>query len=266
MTTVTAGVTTGAVEAVTPISLGQRFGDTRDDPLVESEEAEEKRNCPFFSPDRTGSSPGVTSAVLHHRGCLALGSIHIFATFHRLRWEPVECTSMIENFSYISTGSLLARPEPPSDLIPIPIPIPVFRPAVPVEENEPAPIEGAILQELAEIKREVRALRAQGGPLNASAVALESAMAMLGCKRSQVFKLLEERRLARASKVGRAVMITVASIEALLAEPVLRRGKKLCSRGARCAPNNMKARSPRPENTGVEKSNPGGAIRKIPID
>ncbi|MBZ4423036.1 hypothetical protein [Myxococcus sp. RHSTA-1-4] len=129
---------------------------------------------------------------------------------------------MFENLSYIRANSLLARTEPPSDFIPIPIP--VFRPAETVEDHEPAPLECAILQELAEIKREVCALRAQSATLNASAVPLERAETMLGCKRAQIFNLLAQGRLKRAPKVGRSVMITVASIEALLAEGVPRKG------------------------------------------
>ncbi|WAM23477.1 helix-turn-helix domain-containing protein [Myxococcus sp. NMCA1] len=123
---------------------------------------------------------------------------------------------MFENFSVSRRCSLLAQPEPPFELAPIPIP--VFRPAVPTEDHGPAPVEVAILQELAEIKREVRALRAQSSTQNASAVSQARASEMLGCKRSQVFNLLAQGRLERAPKVGRSVMITVASIEALLAE------------------------------------------------
>lgn len=48
MTTMTARMTTGAVQVVTTILLGQRVGDTRDGPLVESKAAEEIRNCVLF--------------------------------------------------------------------------------------------------------------------------------------------------------------------------------------------------------------------------
>ncbi|WP_147468227.1 hypothetical protein [Corallococcus interemptor] len=181
-----------------------------------------KGTAPFFWPDRTGASPAVTSAVLRHCSYWALGPINTFDTILWLWWEPFEIESMTENFSYIRTGSLLAQPEPPSDIIPIPIP--VFRPAVPVKDHESAPLECAILQDLAEIKREVRALRAQSATLNALAMPLDRAAEMLGCKRSQVFNLLAHGRLDRAPKVGRSAMITVASIEALLSEGFLRKG------------------------------------------
>ncbi|WP_147451021.1 hypothetical protein [Corallococcus llansteffanensis] len=172
---------------------------------------------------------------------------------------------MIENFSYIRTGSLLARPEPPSDFIPIPIP--VFRPAVPVEDHEPAPLECAILQELAEIKREVRALRAQSATQNATAVPLEQAAAMLGCKRAQVFNLLRQSRLERAPKVGRTVMITVASIKALLACDLSRHGSARRSRSVRQhAHFQRKAESAKASISANEPPpDPGTQIRRIDI-
>jgi hypothetical protein len=129
---------------------------------------------------------------------------------------------MTETFIYIPSGSRLARPEPSRDLIPMP----VVSSVIPVVADEPEPVQDAILQALARIEGELRALRAQEATQNASAVTLEIAMAMLGCKRSQVFKLLERRQLERAPKVGRTVMITVASIEALLAEGVAPKASK----------------------------------------
>lgn len=172
---------------------------------------------------------------------------------------------MRENFSYIRTGSLLARPEPPSDLIPIPIP--VFRPPVSVEDREPAPVECAILQELAEIKREVRALRAQSATKNVSAVPLERAEAMLGCKRAQIFKLLALGQLERATKMGRSAMITVASIEALLAEGVSRQGGiRPCKRKPQFTAARKKALRNKCKNTLNQASqDPGASIRKIDI-
>ncbi|QQR42262.1 hypothetical protein JKA73_24445 [Myxococcus xanthus] len=168
---------------------------------------------------------------------------------------------MIENLSYIRTSPLLARPEPPSGLIPIP----VFRPAVSVVEDgdEPEPVESAILKVLVDILRAVRALHAREGTQNVSAVPLERAEAMLGCKRSQVFNLLEQGRLERAPKVGRSVMITVASIEALLAENVPRKGnararsKSRRSRAIKAAPV---AAAPAPDAREL-----GAAILKLPI-
>lgn len=200
----------------------------------------------------------------------ALGSIHTFDTIHRLRWEPVEYKSMFENFSFSRRCSLLAQPEPLSELVPIPIP--VFRPAVPIEDHEPAQVEVAILQELVEIKREVRALRAQSAMQNASAVPQDRASAMLGCKRSHVFKLLAQGRLERAPKVGRSVMITVASIEALLAEGVSRKSntRSRCNQvrayGAeqRLEPSSTKVLTrERKKNTGSKVQDPGGSIRQI---
>lgn len=170
---------------------------------------------------------------------------------------------MIENFNYIRTGSLLARPEPPLDLIPIP----VFRPAVPVEDHEPALLECAILQELAEIKRDVRALRAQSATQNATAVPLEQAAAMLGCKRAQVFKLLKQSRLERAPKVGRTVMITVASIRALIGDGAPRK-RSMQSRRSDQQPKLIctQARTRQCEkNTEEAGRDPGPAIRQLSV-
>lgn len=170
---------------------------------------------------------------------------------------------MIETFSYIRTCSLLVRPGPPAD----PIPIPVFRHAVSGTDDEPEAVDVAILQELAEIKREIQALRARDATQNASAVPLESAMAMLGCKRSQVFKLLEHHRLERAPKVGRTVMITVASIKTLLKEDAQQKG------GARSQRSNHQPESvstnardrKRNRNTDRASQDPGVTIRRIAI-
>ncbi|WP_147446474.1 helix-turn-helix domain-containing protein [Corallococcus sp. CA047B] len=170
---------------------------------------------------------------------------------------------MTENFSYIRTGSLLARPEPPSDLIPIPF----FRPAVSFEDREPAPVDCAILQELAEIKREVRALRVQSATQNASAVSLERAAEMLGCKRSQVFKLVAQGRLERAPKVGRSTMILVASIKAMLAEEDPRKGHRSC-RPHRRRPASANTRTPMHKSgrqTSQAVRDPGAKIRKLDI-
>ncbi|RKH15355.1 hypothetical protein D7V97_00695 [Corallococcus sp. CA053C] len=128
-------------------------------------------------------------------------------------------------------------------------------------------MEVAIFQELAEIKREVRAIRVRDSAQNALAVPMESAMAMFGCKRSQIFKLLEQRRLARASKVGRAVMITVASIEALLAAGAPQK----CSTRSRTPKNqpesmNKRCRARRGEKpTGGAEQDPGKSIRNLVI-
>lgn len=172
---------------------------------------------------------------------------------------------MIENFSYIRTRSFLARPEPPSDFVPIPIP--VFRPAVRTGGHEPASLEFAILQELAEIKRDVRALHYQSAMQNNSVVSLERALVMLGCKRSKVFKLLSQGRLERAPKVGRSVMITVASIEALLADGTPRKGGTLSNRlQQEPASNSLKAGCvTRGKKAAEAEQDPGTAIRRLSI-
>lgn len=166
---------------------------------------------------------------------------------------------MFETFSYSSPCSILAKPEPLRNLVPIP----VFRRGVDVELSGVEPVEVAILQELAEIKREVRALWVRGAAKNGSAVPLESAMAMLGCKRSQIFRLLEQRRLERAPKVGRSVMITAASIEALFAEGSPRKGNS----GARSKSRRARATkaSPVAPVSEPEARELGAAILKLPI-
>ena len=169
---------------------------------------------------------------------------------------------MIENFSYIRTSSLLARPEPPSDLIPIP----AFRPAVSLMGDGPEPVESAILQVLVEILRAVRALHARKVIQNTWAVTLERASAMLGCKRSQVFSLLTQGRLERAPKVGRSAMITVASIEALLAEGVPRRGNSRArSKSRRTRATKATSTSPVAAAQAPETRELGAAILKLPI-
>ncbi|WP_147447153.1 hypothetical protein [Corallococcus sp. CA054B] len=195
---------------------------------------------------------------------MATGSLDTFGTINGLQWRPVEYRTMSESLSYIRTSSLLARPEPPSNFIPIPIP--VFHSAVPVDDHEPSQVECAILQELAEIKREVRALRIPSASQNTSSVTLERASAMLGCKRSQVFNLLAQGRLERAPKVGRSAMIMVASIEALLAEGVPRKGntrvrsKSRRPRAAKATHAAPEAPAPAPEVRDL-----GAAILKLPI-
>jgi hypothetical protein len=192
---------------------------------------------------------------------VATGSIHSFDTMHRLRWMPVEYTSMIETFRYIPSGSCLARPEPPRDLIPMP----VFASAGPVVDDEPEPVQAAILQVLNRIEREIRALRAQEVSQNALAVPLESAMAMIGCKRSQVFKLLEQGRLERAPKVGRTVMITVASIEALLAKGALPKGGTRSRTKATRAGARKTTPAPVGPSPALEPRALGAAILKLPL-
>ena len=171
---------------------------------------------------------------------------------------------MTENFSYIRTGSLLARPEPPVEFIPIP----TFRPgtAVVADGDGPEPAESSILQVLAEILRAVQALHAREVTQNASAVTLERASAMLGCKRSQVFKLLEQGRLERAPKIGRSAMITVASIEALLAEGVPRKGNtRSRSRSRRTTATKATPAAPEAPVPAPEARELGAAILKLPI-
>ncbi|RUO93606.1 hypothetical protein D7Y11_08665 [Corallococcus sp. AB018] len=127
-------------------------------------------------------------------------------------------------------------------------------------------VESAILQVLVEILRAVRALHAREGTQNALAVTLERASAMLGCKRSQVFKLLEQGRLERAPKVGRSAMITVASIEALLADGVPRKGNtRSSSRSRRTTATKVTPSAPVAPDSAPETRELGAAILKLPI-
>lgn len=196
---------------------------------------------------------------------VATGPFPSFGPIHRHGQELADhMVFTSENFSYVPPGSRLARPEPPVDSIPIP----VFRSAAPVEEDEPESVETPIiLQVLVEILREVRSLQAREASQNALAVPWKSAMAMLGCKRSQVFKLLQQRRLERAPKVGRTVMITMASIETLLTAGVPPKGNTRSQKPQQGHESiHMKARACKDRRkTGEATQDPGIAIRKIAI-
>ncbi|QRK05537.1 helix-turn-helix domain-containing protein [Archangium violaceum] len=188
---------------------------------------------------------------------VATGSIH---TMHRHGQVPADHRPfMSENFSYIPPSCSIAQPEPPPELIPVP----VFRSEVPVVDDGPE-LVGVILQGITEIiLRELQALRAQDVARNSTFVTLESAMAMLGCKRSKIFDLLRQGLLKRAQKVGRSVMITVDSIEALLAEGLPQEGGKRLSRPSLA---NTRRRILKCEKrSGSAKQDPGDSIRKLSI-
>ncbi|WP_434300627.1 hypothetical protein [Corallococcus exiguus] len=127
-------------------------------------------------------------------------------------------------------------------------------------------MEPAILQVLVEILRAVQALHAKEVTQNASAVTLDRASEMLGCKRSQVFNLLAQGRLERAPKVGRSAMITVASIETLLAEGVPRKGNtRARSKSRRTTAAKATPAAPDAPDSAPEARDLGAAILKLPI-
>ena len=96
--------------------------------------------------------------------------------------------------------------------------LPLVSPGVsPPVEPEPELLR-AIYKELRELSESIRGLEARLNkqtPAQATrAVSVEVAQALLGCGRSQLFALLKSGALSRAPKVGKAVMITLASLEA----------------------------------------------------
>ncbi len=70
---------------------------------------------------------------------------------------------------------------------------------------------------LREIRSDLRRLKSATIQPGALAVTTEQAMARLGCSRSRIFELLKEGRLTRAERVGKLTMITLASIDRLIA-------------------------------------------------
>jgi predicted DNA-binding transcriptional regulator AlpA len=76
----------------------------------------------------------------------------------------------------------------------------------------------AIHEELRQLRESMRGLETclhNRSPAHAArAVSVDAAQALLGCGRSQIFQLLKSGALRRAPKVGKAVMITTASLEA----------------------------------------------------
>ena len=79
---------------------------------------------------------------------------------------------------------------------------------------------------LRDLHKEVRQLRTAVAELNVqianptpTAVPVEEAAARLGCGRTQIFKFLKDGQLQRAKKLGRRVMVTMDSIEALAEFP-----------------------------------------------
>lgn len=92
---------------------------------------------------------------------------------------------------------------------------PVAAPAAP-----PAPVVDPIAEltrAVAELTLEVRQLRREQVHPGAKALTVTQACARLGCKKSTVHALLAEKRLKRAAKVGRLVMVTLESVLAVLA-------------------------------------------------
>ena len=73
-----------------------------------------------------------------------------------------------------------------------------------------------ILAELRQLHAELQALRHDVLIRGSEAVPVETAAALLGCKRTQVFSLLATGKLAPAPRVGRLRMITRESVDALL--------------------------------------------------
>jgi hypothetical protein len=77
-----------------------------------------------------------------------------------------------------------------------------------------------IYEELRGLRHEVRALQARPPDAppgqGARAVSIDTARALLGCGRSRVFELLRSGALRRAPKMGKAAMVSAASLEALL--------------------------------------------------
>jgi hypothetical protein len=69
-------------------------------------------------------------------------------------------------------------------------------------------------EELRALRSHLADLRAQVGSPTPVAIDAEEAGRYLGCGRTKVFELLKSGRLERAPKVGRATMVTVASIHA----------------------------------------------------
>ena len=69
--------------------------------------------------------------------------------------------------------------------------------------------------------------------MGSTSVSVKEAAAWLGCGRTQIFKFLKEGQLQRAKKLGRQVMVTVDSIEALTGLPKLLSTKPSVTRRSR---------------------------------
>src|SRR5262249_2898813 len=77
-----------------------------------------------------------------------------------------------------------------------------------------------LVDEVRQLRAELKELRQEASRLRGAAPAsrtihVETAAQMLGCSSRQVFRLLKQGRLKRAPKVGRAVMVTLVSVEEL---------------------------------------------------
>lgn len=82
--------------------------------------------------------------------------------------------------------------------------------------------------QIAELRREIAGLRTSRNRVSdafATVLSVEDVCELLGCKKRQVFKLLESGGLERAPKHGKALRIYKASVDRLLT-PSLKRSRK----------------------------------------
>jgi excisionase family DNA binding protein len=91
------------------------------------------------------------------------------------------------------------------------------RPAVAAERGATAPTSAST--SLREIQFDLRKLKSVTIQPGAVAITLEQAAARLGCSRSRIFEFLKAGRLKRAARVGRKLLLTLASVDELLAKP-----------------------------------------------
>ncbi|WNZ59118.1 helix-turn-helix domain-containing protein [Myxococcus sp. MxC21-1] len=92
----------------------------------------------------------------------------------------------------------------------------------------------ALSNESKALRADLQTIRSRADAAPAPAVPIDTAATWLGCGRSRVYELLNAKKLRRGPKLGRATMVTVESIEALLAS------------GPEREPARRQARSPRP--------------------
>jgi len=194
---------------------------------------------------------------------VAAGLLHSFDPMHRhgqalADHGPV----MSENFiCYIPSSCSIARLEPPPDFIPVP----VFRSELPVVDDDPGLVGGIIHGVTESIRRELQVLRAQEAARNSTSVTLEIAMAMLGCKRSKIFDLLLHGLLERAPRVGRSVMISRSSIEALIMKGLPQKSGKRLQRPECVTRNTRTGKGEKNIEVVKQRQEVGALIRKIAI-
>ena len=80
----------------------------------------------------------------------------------------------------------------------------------------------AACRALQDVAQELRGFFAQSNP-SAAAVTIDEATRLLCCGPTKVYELLKQRALRRAPRVGRKVLVTRASIDAMLAGRAPRR-------------------------------------------